>query len=281
MENTSDNRHPISPGHLFAQACKKEGTDASMEFDFTLTNVKSTRKKPRWTVRNLFKVVDLSQGHFNFWHESPPLSGAETNVNEVDIRPEAARGFHAEPPPELYATSAWVQIPTSLIDDSEALASFINHRLIIRLCTAENQALSRGKGGLINIEEIKKLPYKTDFVTQIYAACNEVEQMSGTADGIVINPIDYWKFINNSHIINRLEENGLTIVRTRMVEPGQAVVGDFGHGAMLFDSGKSTIKFADPPPNTFAQPGLALKAEIHERIGINLPTNFYLVQLEH
>jgi hypothetical protein len=64
-----------------------------------------------------------------------------------------------------------------------------------------------------------------------------------------------------------------------LVEPGSALVGDFGHGAELFDAGRSTIRFAEPPPGTFTRPGIAVKAEIYERVVVNLPFTFYLVTL--
>lgn len=76
-----------------------------------------------------------------------------------------------------------------------------------------------------------------------------------------------------------LEDNGVFIVRTRLVDPGTAIAGDFGHGAELFDAGRTVIRFAEPPPGTFAEPGLALMAEIYERVAINLPATFWVVTL--
>ena len=76
-----------------------------------------------------------------------------------------------------------------------------------------------------------------------------------------------------------VERNGVFIVRTRLVEPGSAIVGDFGHGAQLFDAGRSVIKFAEPLPGTFAEDGIAIMAEIYERVVVNLPTNFFIVTL--
>ena len=96
---------------------------------------------------------------------------------------------------------------------------------------------------------------------------------------MIINPADYYTFMSNGHLMADLEENGVFVVRTRLVDPGTAIVGDFGHGAQLFDSGRSVIAFAEPPPGTFAEPGVALKAEIYERAVVNLPTNFFLVSL--
>ena len=85
--------------------------------------------------------------------------------------------------------------------------------------------------------------------------------------------------MGQGRLMDDVERNGVFIVRTRLVDPGTAIVGDFGHGAQLFDAGRSVIRFADPPPGTFAEPGIALMAQIHERVVVNLPTNFFVVSL--
>ena len=103
--------------------------------------------------------------------------------------------------------------------------------------------------------------------------------MGGTADGLILNPADHYRLLGTGNLIGILEGNGVFVVRTRLVEPGTALVGDFGHGAQLFDAGRSTIRFAEPPPGTFATPGIALMAEIYERVVVNLPTNFFVVSL--
>ena len=37
------------------------------------------------------------------------------------------------------------------------------------------------------------------------------------------------------------------------------------------------IRVAEPPPGTFAQPGLAVCAEVHEGVAVHLPTHFFHV----
>ena len=103
--------------------------------------------------------------------------------------------------------------------------------------------------------------------------------MGCTADGLIINPADYYALLGNGRSWQDVEENGVFIVRTRLVDPGTAIVGDFGHGAQLFDAGRSVIKFAEPPPGTFTEPGIALMAEIYERVVVNLPATFFVVSL--
>jgi len=273
-------KQEMSPGRMFVEACAAKGTGACVEYDVTITDsLTSSRRKPRYPARNMLKVVDLSRDPRQYyWHESPPQPGDPT-VNDAEMRREAASRFHKSPIPELLPTTAWVQVPPELWEDAETFQSFIDYRLIVRLGTAENVTIIRGKGGLLNIPGIARMTSRGPFGSTILAACNEVEQMGGTADGLIINPVDYYMYLGEGRLMDDVDQNGVFIVRTRLVDPGTAIVGDFGHGAQLFDAGRSVIRFAEPPPGTFAEPGIAVMAEIYERVVVNLPTNFFVVSL--
>jgi hypothetical protein len=276
----AEREQQMSPGRIFAEACAKDGLAASVDFDVTITDsLTSSRRKPRYPARNMLKVTDLSRDPRRwYWHETPPLP-EDPKLNFAELRPEVAHRFHKSPVPELLSTTAWVQVPPDLWEDTETFESFINYRLIIRLGTAENHTIIRGEGGLLNMPQLGRMTSPGPFASTLLAACNEVEQMGATADGIIINPADYYVALSHGQLMHDLEENGVFIVRTRLVDPGTAIVGDFGHGAQLFDAGRSVIQFTEPPPGTFAEPGIALMAQIYERVVVNLPTNFFIVSL--
>lgn len=278
--DTTERTTQMSPGRRFVEAFAAEGLAAEVRYDVTITDsLTSSRRKPRHPVRNMLKVVDLSRRPRRFyWHESPSRSD-DPRIAGSDVRQELASRFHRSPVPTLLPTTAWVQVPPGLWEDPESFESFINYRLIVRLCTAENHAILRGEGGLLNLPGLARITDKGPFGSTILAACNEAEQMGGTADGLIINPVDYYTAMGQGRLMDDLERNGVFVVRTRLVDPGTAIVGDFGHGAVLFDAGRSVIRFADPPPGTFVEPGLAVMAEIHERVVVDLPRNFFVVSL--
>ncbi|HEX6074237.1 MAG TPA: family 3 encapsulin nanocompartment shell protein [Micromonosporaceae bacterium] len=270
----------MSPGRRFVEAFAAKGLGAEAEYDVTVTDsLTSSRRKPRHPARNMLKVVDLSRDPQQFyWHESPPRPD-DPRIDGSGVRRELASRFHRSPIPALLPTTAWVQVPPGLWEDPDSFESFINYRLIVRLCTAENHTIIRGESGLLNTLGIARITEQGPFGSTILAACNEAEQMGGTADGLIINPVDYYTSMGQGRLMDDLERNGVFIVRTRLVDPGTAIVGDFGHGAVLFDAGRSVIRFADPPPGTFVEPGLALMAEIYERVVVNLPSNVFVVSL--
>lgn len=279
-EVVAQRKKESSPGRMFVDACLADGQQAAVEYDVTITDsLTSSRRKPRYPSRNMLKVIDLSRDPRKYyWHESPPRSG-DPEIEDAETRRELASHFHKSPIPELLPTTAWAQVPDGLWEDPDTFEQFLNYRLIVRLATAENDTILRGEAGLLNHPGIARMTAKGPFSSTILTACNEVEQMGGTADGLVINPVDYYRFMGEGTLMDDVDRNGVFIVRTRLVEPGQALVGDFGHGAQLFDAGRSVIKFAEPPPGTFAEPGLAVMAQIYERVVVNLPTNFFLVSL--
>jgi hypothetical protein len=117
-------------------------------------------------------------------------------------------------------------------------------------------------------------------VSSLLAACHHAEQMGGSTDGIVMNPIDYYRtLVPRADVVSSLAALGIRIARTRMVEPGTIVAGDFFAGSTIFDSGRSTIAFGEPPDGTFARPGVAVRAEIRTALAIHLPTHFVIAAL--
>jgi hypothetical protein len=279
-EVVAERKQQMSPGRRFVEAYQKDGLDAAVDFDVTITDsVSGHRRKPRYPTRNMFKIVNLSTDDRRMYYHETTARPDEAEVPHGRERRELANHFHASPVPELLTTRAWVQLPDGISKDPAAFEAFINSRLVLRLSTAENYTILCGETGLLGMPGIARMTSKAPFSSTILAACDEVEQMGCTADGLVLNPVDYYRYLENSRLIETLEGNGVFIVRTRLVEPGTALVGDFGHGAELFDAGRSTIRFAEPPPGTFTEPGVAVKAEIYERVVVNLPFTFYLVTL--
>lgn len=265
-----------SPGRVFAEACATQGSRAAVQFDYTISDaLLGSRRKPRIPVRSLFTIVNLTTlaVHY-YWHEAALGGGVADRIAGAAVRPEMARRFGATPIPRLLSTTAWVQVPSQLMEDEASLASFIDLRLLVRLATAENAALVTGQQGLLNQSDITRITRPRELGPAIVNACVHVEQMGGTADGVILNPEDYWRYVSSSRLIADLEDQGAQISRTRLMKAGEALVGDFSHGALLFDSGRSVIGFAEPPPDLFLEPGLAVMAQIHERLVLNLPMNF-------
>lgn len=265
-----------SPGALFAQAYAEDGDRAEVHFDFTITDAfQPGKERPRLTVRNLFPKRTVDAETVRSWCESRPEDGEAERVTESDLRREAAFRFGMAKFP-VEPIRGWVQLPPELADDPEGLARFIDYRLLVRLATAENQALSIGPNGVVSHPDVARVPYTGSYVEGLLAACDQIEQTGATAHAMIINPYDYYThLIGSGSLLGDFALNEVKICRTRMIERGCALVGDFSVAAELLDGRRSAIKVAEPPEGTFAQPGTAVCAEVREGLAINLPTHFF------
>lgn len=267
----------VSPGTAFAAAFAAHGEHTEVVYDYTVTDAhKPDRPKPRLTVRGLLKRRPVDAEVVSYWCESPPTPGQAAAVTESDLRREAAFQSGVAQA-RLYPVQAWIQIPAGLEGDAAGLAEYIDHRLLVRLATAENQALTIGPHGLLRHPGIARLPYHGDFADGLLAACDEIEQVGSTAHAAIVNPADYYRGLaGRGSLLADLAANGTLISRTRMIPPGQALAGDFAEAVRLLEARRSVIRVAEPPPGTFAGPGLAVCGEVYEGLAVHLPTNLFL-----
>ena len=269
----------LSPGERFARAYVDDPSHAEIHFDFTITDAfEPTRDRPRVTVRNLFKKRRVDpDAAVTVWCESRAADAEAASVVESALRREAAFRFGTTDA-TIGPVRAWVRIPDRLASDPGELARFLDYRLLVRLATAENQALTIGKHGVLRHPGVARLPYRGSYVDGLLAACDEIEQTGATAHAMVINPRDFYThLLGAGTLLTDLARNGTMISRTRMVDPGCALVGDFAVAAELLDGGQSVIRVAEPPTGTFAEPGPAICAEIHAGVAVHLPTHFFHV----
>jgi hypothetical protein len=267
----------LSPGAAFARAFAADGADTQVTYDYTITDAhKPDRPKPRLTVRRLLKRRRVEGDVVQFWCEGRAEAGEAAGVTDVELRREAGFRFGVAQA-HISPVRAWVQIPGELMTDPDGLAEFIDHRLLVRIATAENQALTIGPHGLLRHPGLTRLPYQGDYVAGILAACDEIEQTGSTAHAMIINPADYYRqLVGRGTVLADLADNGTLISRTRMIPPGCALAGDFAEAVRLLDAGRSVIRVAEPPPGTFAQPGLAVCGEVYAGLAVHLPTHLFL-----
>ena len=227
-------------------------------------------------MRGLLKRRPVDTEVVSYWCESPPTPAQAGAVTESGLRREAA--FQPGMAQAwLHPVQAWIQIPAGLAGDPAGLAEYVDHRLLVRLATAENQALTIGPHGLLRYPGIARLPYHGDFADGLLAACDEIEQVGSTAHAAIINPADYYRGLaGRGSLLADLAANGTLISRTRMIPPGQALAGDFAEAVRLLDAQRSVIRVAEPPPGTFAEPGLAVCGEVYQGLAVHLPTNLFL-----
>lgn len=261
----------LSPGERFARAYLEDPEKAEVWFDYTLSDAfQPVEDRPRLTTRNLFKKQRVAEDTVHGWFETRPY---EPRSAAADLRETAFRFDLAEY--RVRPIAGWVRIPDGLAEQPESLAQFIDRRLMVRLGTAENRALTLD---VVNHPDVAALPYRGGYVAGLLAAFDEIEQTGGTGHAMVVNPADYYgTLVGAGRLLDDLAREKVKICRNRHVAPGCALVGDFSMAARLLESGRSVIKVAEPPAGLFDGPGTAVCAEVYEGVAVQLPTHFFHV----
>jgi HK97 family phage major capsid protein len=182
--------------------------------------------------------------------------------------------------------TAWLPITDEIAADAPTLMGYINGRLEYMLMLREEQQVLAGSGTSPQIQGLKTLSgiqtqaaVAGDVPGTVAAALGKVENYDGEANGVVINPLDFWTAVGkrySTHFDNAATGGapgsvdgltwGYTAVRTRAVASAQGYVGAFGLGASLFVREDTTIKVADQHSDYFLRNLQVVRGE--KRIGV-------------
>jgi hypothetical protein len=278
------------PGEELAIAvARAAGGDAAVRIRAPLTTLfplASTRPRP--TVREQTKGGTVTDRTLRYVRELRDTGhGGEDGragtrygaTPEAVFRPALAKA-------ELTEISVSVPVPAELCADPALLARFVDHRVIVRLCTVENEVLLRGSDdgaitGLLRLDGLRRLEApRADAagaaLEALMAGCAEVEEMGGSCDGMVMHPSLYWRLVGGG-ALPALDAAGLRLTRTRMIEPDRVLLGDFRAGITLLDGEESTLALRRPAGGDSAGEEAAITASMRLGLAVHLPQHFLLL----
>lgn len=263
-----------TPGEELALAVASGRTEVPLRVSLPATfPLAATR--PRYTVRHLLKVASVGAGPVRYVREPRPAGGPVASGTGYGSTPEA--GFRpALETAGLTELVARVPVPEGLLGEPALLAAYVDHRVVVRLCTVENEAFlhgsadgvvpgllaGRGPGGL------REEKAQGGLATAVTAAAAEVEEMGGSCDGIVAHPRDYWRMVE-SGLLDRLATAGVRVSRTRMIAPGRLLLADFRAAATLLDPEVSVLRLVED--------GQAIEAVSTVGLALHLPQHLLLL----
>ena len=171
-----------------------------------------------------------------------------------------------------------VPVPAALAREPALLAAFVDHRLIVRLGTVENQVLLHGSAdqhiqGLLTLDGLRHAKSAGNLADDLAAVATDVEEAGGSCDGIVAHPRVYWQLVSTG-LLERLTAAGVRVSRTRMISPDQMLFGDFRAAVTLLDPAESALALrrADDPARTHV-----LEARASIGLAVHLPQHFVLL----
>lgn len=242
----------------------------------------------RLFVRDLISTGQTTLNSIPYIRELNPRTNewGATSVAEGAAKPEVTTQFSSQDAP-VRKVAAWIPVTTEIIEDAPTLRTYIDARLAYMVALREEQQVLNGSGTAPQIRGIRQqsgLQTQTfvsgDVAATLGLAIGKIEAVDGMADGVAINPTDYWTAITSRHA-NQFDAGfgiglpfgpapetmwGLRCVRTRSMETGKALVGSYKLGAQLFDRQQTVIRVGDQHSDYFTNNKVAVLAE--ERIAL-------------
>lgn len=212
-------------------------------------------------------------------------SATASSVAEGATKPEATVQFVSDSAPTtVIATN--IPVSNQIMQDAATVVSYINNRLAYMLKLAEEKEILNGNGvypdlkGLLNFTGIQTQGATSgQFAITIANAVAKVELVNGSADGVALNPADYWAYVTLRAAAGAGTFDagtpfsapvatvwGLPVVRTLSLAAGTCLVGAYGTGAMLFDRLQANVRVFDQHASFATANQVLIQAE--ERIAL-------------
>jgi HK97 family phage major capsid protein len=259
-----------------------------------------TRRR-RLFIRDLLGVQQTGLGDIPYIREknvTANQTGAST-VAEGGTKPEAKIEFEPDHAPvEVIAIT--LPLTVQIVEDAPTLMGYINGRLPYLLKFEEEDQVLRGDGvapnlkGILAYAGVQAQPFVNDMAVSIGQGIAKIEVVDGFADGIAMNPVDFWAMMTH-----RLDQGtpgsgaldigsiaqapvqyvwGLPVVRTNSIVAGEALLGNYQLGATLFDRSQSAVRMFEQHADFAVKNKVLLRGE--ERIALAMNRADFFVKVD-
>lgn len=264
-----------------------------------------TLQRRRLFVRDLIPVQQTGLASVPYIQEVNAFTNetGATTVAEGSAKPEVTAEFTQADAP-LRKIAAWIQVTMEALEDAPTLAGYVNTRLAYMVLLEEEDQVLQGNGTAPNISGIldqgsiqTQSATNNDVPTTIALAVAKVENKDGMADGLAMNPTDYWTSISTRRSTTFDGEAhsagtpipfgeppatlwGLPVVRTRTLASLTCIVGSWGLGATIFEKGGVRIKSTDSHASLFISNTEVVLAEKRTGLAVHRPDWFVNTTLD-
>lgn len=257
------------------------------------------QRRRRLFIRDLIGVQGTTLSSIPYVREKNSVANSlsASTVAEGTTKPEAKIELTPDlAPVQVIATT--IPITTQILEDGVTLVGYINGRLVYMLKIREELEILAGNGvspdlkGITTYADIQTQAFTTDVLTTIGNAIAKVELVDGFADGIAMNPADFWAMathrvaggsnsagggVFDAASFTQAPANfvwGLPAVRTNAMTVGEALVGNYAMGATLFDRSQSGVRVFEQHADYAATNKVLLRAEERVALAVNRPDFF-------
>jgi HK97 family phage major capsid protein len=262
------------------------------------TPIPPVTRQMRMFLRDVLNVQTTNLSSVPYIREVNPASYeySASAVAENTAKPEVTLDWSQDDAP-VRKIAAWVPVTTEIIDDAPTLQGYIDARLAYMLAVREEWEVLNGSGsaphlkGILQYSDLQLQAFSTDKITTLGLAIGKVENVDGEADGIVMNPVDFWSMVtlrSTSQFdgagivgsglpftnVDSLGAWGLPVIRTRAVTANSAIVGAWRLGATMFDRMQTTIRIGNQHSDFFTNNKVAVLAEERVALAVHRPDFF-------
>jgi HK97 family phage major capsid protein len=260
-------------------------------------------RQMKLTVRDLIPATTTTLSSVPYVREFTPATDetGASSVAEGVAKPEVVMEWSDQDAP-VRKIAAWVPATSEILADAPTLRGYIDGRLRYMLALREQDEILRGNGiapdllGILNTTGIQtQAATNNDVPATIADAIAKVELVDGDANGIVMNPGDYWASVSErrstffdgaAHAQSGAPFAepmdtlwGRPVVRTRAFASLASLVGDFT-GAMIFDRMGVTVRQSDSHSDYFILNKVAILAELRLALAVFRPDYFVSTTLD-
>ena len=245
-------------------------------------------------IRDLFGAEQISGSTLVYLVEGA-MEGAPAVTNEGAAKPQV---HFKDPTPKtvsLAKVACHIKESDEYINDYAFLASAINGRLLYQLGLVEQNKLvydlSNTSGIQSDTTHWTALSAATDIADLLLQAAMDVQEQSGfAADGIVINPADWYTlrvakasgtgeyfgggFFGAQNIPNLW---GIPVCVTSAVSAGTAIVGAFKTCASVVTNGGVRVESTNSDQDDFIKNLMTIRAEERLALAVRRPKGFKIV----
>jgi len=251
-------------------------------------------------VRDLLRVSPATSNAVEFVREktsgttnaaAPQGKGSSPRAYENVAKAESAIDFELVSTP-IQTIAHWIPASRQVADDSSALSTFLNGRMIYFLKVVEEDQLLNGTGSGGDLDGLVTgaTSYDTgdDVVgdtklDKLRRAINQVQVSGFTPNGIVLNAADWTDIelikttgsaslgeyvFSSPRIAGVPSVWGVPVVLSTKMTAGNFLVGDFQNGAELFDRQQASVEISREHESFFVKNMIAVLAELREALVI-------------
>jgi len=253
-------------------------TDPGAYFTTVLPGIRTLPNR-RVHMRDIINLGTMTNSSVDYVREES-VTGDLTTVAEGAAKPQIQPLFSERQATAQYI-AGWLRISRKMLDDMQALRSYLQMRLMEMYLKVEDAQILSGDGTGSNLEGILTVATALNDntgpnVERIVHAISQLESADYYATGVVLHPAAYYEIALNKAagsgeydlplalvvIQNgQLYVAGVPVYKTTAMPRATFVVGDWDLGAQLFIREQPVVEFFDQDANNVTTNKITVRIE--------------------